>query len=38
VLEEQAAKIADNQMEYQKVTNMYDKVNMLFKVAIGKNN
>lgn len=36
VLEEQAAKIAENQMEYQKVTNLYEKVDSLFKTAIGK--
>jgi flagellar basal body rod protein FlgB len=35
VLEEQTAKLAENQMEYQKVTNLYGKVNGLFRIAIG---
>lgn len=38
VLEEQTAKIAENQMEYQKVTSMYTKVAGLFKTAIGNRN
>lgn len=38
VLEEQAAKIAENQMEYQKVTNLYGKVSELFKTSIGNRN
>lgn len=35
VLEEQMMKVAENQMEYQKVTNLYSKVTSLFKTAIG---
>jgi flagellar basal body rod protein FlgB len=38
VLEEQSAKLAENQMEYQKVTNLYGKVSMMFKTAIGNRN
>jgi flagellar basal-body rod protein FlgB len=37
VLEEQMMHIAQNQMEYQKVTNLYSKVSTLFKTAIGNN-
>lgn len=37
VLEEQVMKMAENQMEYQKVTNLYNKVTNMFKVAIGNN-
>jgi len=35
VLEEQMMNVAENQMEYQKVTNLYAKVTGLFKTAIG---
>jgi len=35
VIEEQMMKIAENQMEYQKVTNLYSKMAGLFKTAIG---
>ncbi len=35
VLEEQMMKVAENQMEYQKVTNLYSKVGKMFKTAIG---
>ena len=35
VLEEQMMKVAENQMEYQKVTNLYSKTTSLFKTAIG---
>ncbi len=38
VLEEQAAKLAENQMEYQKVTNLYNKMTGMFKIAIGRTN
>ena len=38
VLEEQAAKIAENQMEYQKVTNLYNKMSGMFRIAIGRAN
>lgn len=34
VLEEQMMHIAENQMEYQKVSNLYNKVSGLFKTAI----
>ncbi len=37
VLEEQMMKVAENQMEYQKVTNLYGKMAGLFKTAIGNN-
>ncbi len=37
VLEEQMAKIAHNQLEYQTVTNLYSKVTSMFKTAIGNN-
>lgn len=37
VLEEQMMKVAENQLEYQKATNMYSKVTGLFKTAIGNN-
>ena len=35
VLEEQMMKIAENQMEYQKVMGLYTKATSLFKTAIG---
>lgn len=35
VLEEQMMKVAENQMEYQKVTNLYSKMTGMFKTAIG---
>ena len=35
VLEEQMMKIAKNQIEYQTVTNMYQKMRDMFKTAIG---
>lgn len=35
VLEEQMAKVAETQMEYQMVTNLYRKTGALFKTAIG---
>ena len=35
VLEEQMMKVAENQLEYQKVTNLYSKVGKMFKTAIG---
>lgn len=35
VLEEQMAKVADTQMQYQKTTNLYKKTAELFKTAIG---
>ena len=35
VMEEQMMKVAENQMEFQKVTNLYSKVTSLFKTAIG---
>lgn len=35
VLEEQMMKVAENQMEYQKVTSLYSKTTNLFKTAIG---
>lgn len=37
-VEQQSMMIAENQMEYQKVTNLYAKVSGMFKTAIGKNN
>ena len=37
VLEEQMMKVAENQMEYQKVTSLYGKVTSMFKTAIGNN-
>ena len=37
VIEEQMMKMAENQMEYQKVTNLYNKVSGMFKIAIGNN-
>lgn len=38
VVEEQVAKMAENQLEYQKVTNLYGKMAGLFKTAIGNRN
>lgn len=38
VIEEEMAKIADNQMEYQKTLNLYRKTVDMFKTAIGKTN
>ena len=38
VLEEQMAKIAETQMEFQEVTNLYKKTTSLFKTAIGNRN
>ncbi len=35
VAEEQMAKVAETQMEYQMVTNLYKKTTSLFKTAIG---
>lgn len=35
VLEEQMMHVAQNQMEYQKVTNLYSKTTSMFKTAIG---
>lgn len=35
VLEEQMMLLANNQMEYMTVTNLYNKVNGMFKTAIG---
>lgn len=37
VLEEQMAKVAETQMEFQMVTNLYKKTTSLFKTAIGTN-
>jgi flagellar basal-body rod protein FlgB len=37
-LEEQMAKVADTQLEYQKVTNLYRKTTSMFKTALGTNN
>ncbi len=36
-VEQQSMLIAENQMEYVKVTNLYSKVANMFKTAIGKN-
>jgi flagellar basal-body rod protein FlgB len=36
-LEEQMAKVAQNQLEYNTVTNLYSKTSGMFKVAIGNN-
>ncbi len=36
-IEEEMAKAADNQQEYQKVLNLYRKTVDMFKIAIGKN-
>jgi flagellar basal-body rod protein FlgB len=36
-VEQQSMMIAENQMEHQKVTNLYAKVSGMFKTAIGKN-
>jgi flagellar basal-body rod protein FlgB len=36
-LEEQMAKVAQNQLEYTTVTNLYSKTSSMFKVAIGNN-
>lgn len=36
VLEEQMMKVAETQMEHQKITNLYNKTTALFKTAIGK--
>ena len=38
VLEEQMAKVAETQMEFQMVTNLYKKTGSLFKTAIGNQN
>ena len=38
VIEEEMAKIAENQMEYQKTLNLYRKTVDMFKTAIGKTN
>jgi len=38
VIEEEMAKVAENQAEYQKVLNIYRKSVDMFKTAIGKNN
>ncbi len=35
VLEEQMAKVADNQMTHSTVTNMYQKMTSMFKTALG---
>lgn len=35
VLEEQMAKVAETNMEFQKTTNLYNKTTQLFKTAIG---
>lgn len=37
-IEEEMAKVAENQAEYQKVLNIYRKSVDMFKTAIGKNN
>jgi flagellar basal-body rod protein FlgB len=36
-LEEQMAKVAQNQLEYTTVTNLYSKTSGMFKIAIGNN-
>lgn len=38
VIEEEMAKIGENQMEYQKTLNLYRKTVDMFKTAIGKTN
>lgn len=38
VLEEQMAKVAETQMQYQMTTNLYKKTTDLFKTAIGNRN
>lgn len=38
VLEEQMAKIAETQMQFQEVTNLYKKTTSMFKTAIGNRN
>ncbi len=38
VIEEEMGKIAENQMEYQKILNLYRKTVDMFKTAIGKTN
>lgn len=38
VLEEQMAKVAETQMQFQEVTNLYKKTTSMFKTAIGTRN
>jgi flagellar basal-body rod protein FlgB len=37
-VEEQMMKVAENQLDYQTVSNLYGKMTKLFKIAIGKPN
>jgi len=37
VIEEQMAKVAETNLEYQKITNLYNKTTQIFKTAIGGN-
>ena len=38
VLEEQMAKVAETQLQYQEVTNLYKKTTSMFKMALGNRN
>lgn len=37
-IEQQSMMVAENQLEYQKVTNLYSKISGMFKTSIGKPN